>query len=458
MANRPGRSESSTRLNQCRSLGYERLAASMRPTILFTTPFLRHPAAGGYLLNVENSIKALARIATLHIHSRDSLEPADLFSTQSYYQEFCEQLYITPPSPMATRPGFAKRVANRLARRVMGQNLFAAPHPSRAEQDCADILRIAAQVKPDVLWLGYGAISYPLVRLVTASASCKVVVQADGVYSRSILRGLPYARDEKARRRVTEEGKLKQEEEQWGTPLAAVTTAVSEIEAEYYRGLAPSPEMVHLFRNVIDLEMYREVPPEPTGLQRPCLYLAGTFWHDDSPLGGSPMEDAARWVVRDVLPLVRQRIPAVHLYIVGANSDDVVGDLAGPGITITGGLPSVLGYLCHADLALVPLRFGSGTRFKILEAGAGAIPVVSTTLGAEGLPVQHEEHMLIADSAADFAASIVRLLAETSLAQRLAANLKTLVAARFSVPALAEEGRGVLQYLKVIGDETVERA
>jgi glycosyltransferase involved in cell wall biosynthesis len=435
-------------------------AHPLRPTILFTTPYLRYPAAGGYLLGIENSIKALACIATLHIHSRDSLEPADLVSTLSYYQGICQNLHVSASLQPKINPlGFAQRAVNRIARRVVGQNLFHAARPSSgAEQDCAAILRIAAQIKPDVIWLGFGAISYPLVRLVTASAPCKVVVQADGVYSRSILRGLPYAPNEEVRRRISEEGKIKLEEEQWGTPLADVTTAVSEIEAEYYRRLAPSPDMVHRFHNVIDWEMYRDAPPSPTGLQRPCLYLAGTFWHDDSFLGGSPMKDAVRWVVRDVLPLVQRQIPNIHLYIVGANSDKVVGDVAGPGITITGALPSVLGYLCHADVALVPVRFGSGTRLKILEAGACGIPIVSTTLGAEGLPVQHEEHMLIADAPGDFAASIVRLLTEKSFGRRLATNLKTLVATRFSIPALAEEGRSVLRHLEVLGSETADSA
>jgi len=165
------------------------------------------------------------------------------------------------------------------------------------------------------------------------------------------------------------------------------------------------------------------------------------------------MEDAARWVVHDVLPLVRQQIPGIQLYIVGVNGDKVVSDLASPDVTVTGALPSVLEYLCHVDVALVPLRFGSGTRFKILEAGACGIPVVSTTLGAEGLPVCNGEHMLIADTPSAFASSIVRLILEGSMAGRLAMNLKSLVAARFSIPALAEDGRRILRYLKVIADE-----
>src|SRR4029077_17781489 len=136
------------------------------------------------------------------------------------------------------------------------------------------------------------------------------------------------------------------------------------------------------------------------------VYLAGTFWP------GSPMEDAARWVIENILPIVRQQIPNLHLYIVGADSDKTVPDISDPKITITGKLPSVLPYLSHADVSLVPLRFESGTRFKILEAGACGIPVVSTTLGAEGIAVEHGRDILLADEPEAFASSIIRLIKE----------------------------------------------
>jgi glycosyltransferase involved in cell wall biosynthesis len=122
-------------------------------------------------------------------------------------------------------------------------------------------------------------------------------------------------------------------------------------------------------------------------------------------------------------------------------------DIEDPGITITGEVPSVLPYLCHANVAVVPLRFESGTRFKILEAGACGIPVVSTTLGAEGLAVIHGEHLLIADDAGSFAEAIVRLLRDRDLAHRLSENLGRLIREKYSIAALVEEGRRILDYL-----------
>jgi glycosyltransferase involved in cell wall biosynthesis len=162
------------------------------------------------------------------------------------------------------------------------------------------------------------------------------------------------------------------------------------------------------------------------------------------------MVDAAQWVTRKVLPLVRERLPDVQFYMVGRGSDRFLADLRDPGITIAGQTASVLPYLCHVDVAIVPLRWESGTRFKILEAGACGIPVVSTTLGAEGLPVEHDQHLLIADAPSDFADCVLRVLKDKALAERLSANLRALVLREFSLDALAAQGNRILKYL--LGD------
>jgi len=303
------------------------------------------------------------------------------------------------------------------------------------------LLNVADSIQADVIWLGYGNISYPLLRYVKGHSNYKVVLDADSVWSRFVLRGLPFAKDREERQRIEKKGREKEEEERWGTQLADVTTAVSEVDADYYCMLAKHPDQVHIFSNAIDVETYQQAPPPADNLRKPCVYLAGTFWPQ------SPMEDAARWVIAEVLPLVRQQIPGVHFYIIGKGSDQTLSDIDDPDITITGQLPSVLPYLYHADVALVPLRFESGTRFKILEAGACGIPVVSTTLGAEGIPVTHEKDILIADEPEPFANSIIRLITDRDFAIETAENLRTLVREKYSVASLAQEGQLILEYL-----------
>jgi glycosyltransferase involved in cell wall biosynthesis len=172
------------------------------------------------------------------------------------------------------------------------------------------------------------------------------------------------------------------------------------------------------------------------------MFLAGTFGHYNSP-----MDTAARWVLDEVLPRVQAQVPDMHFYIVGKGSDRMLGHIAGPSVTVTGKLPSVLPYLCHADVSLVPLKFESGTRFKILEAAACGVPIVSTVLGAEGLPVVHGEHALLADEPELFAAAVIEMIHNKSMARRLAQNCRELVRRGFSVEHLENEAREILEVL-----------
>mgnify|MGYP002654581751 FL=1 len=252
---------------------------------------------------------------------------------------------------------------------------------------------------------------------------------------------MPYAENETKRQTIIKSGRDKEEEEKRGTKIADITTAVSEIDAEYYRMFAKKSQQIHIFSNVIDIAEYQSIPLPATNFKKPCIYLAGSFWF------GSPMDDAARWVIKQILPIVRQQIPDIHFYIVGKDSDKTLSDIKDSNITITGKIPSVLSYLYHADVSLVPLRFESGTRFKILEAAACGIPIVSTTLGAEGIPVTHEQDILIADETEAFAYSIIKLIKEPNFANCMATNLKQLVQEKNSVISLVKEGRIILDYL-----------
>jgi glycosyltransferase involved in cell wall biosynthesis len=410
------------------------------PCVLFATPVLHHPPVGGPTLRIENSIKALAQISDLYLYSRTPLDRMGDARAVDFYQQFCRDLYFAPfPFVVSPYQRFFRRAINYLGRRLLGRSLVSLP--MQRQEDFSNLLRVAHRIKADVIWLGYGNISYPLLSYIKQRSRYKVVVDTDSVWSRFILRGVPYANSEQEREETIRNGKSKEEEERIGTPLSDVTTAVSVIDADYYRGFVKCQEKVRIFSNVIDLEMYRDIPSAPTGFKSPCMYLAGTFWL------GSPMEDAARWIVENVLPTVRRAIPNIHFYIVGSGSDHILADLQDPGITVTGRLDSVLPWLGHADVTLVPLRYESGTRFKILEAGACRRPVVSTTLGAEGIPVTHGHDILIADEAEEFSHAVVRIIRDSQLGRDLGENLYRLISANYSIEALEEEGRDILSYL-----------
>ena len=404
--------------------------------MLFTTPVLRHPPVGGPYLRIENSIKALAKIAELYIHCRVNLQSS---SEGLFYRSLCHGLFL---APSVRSPGRMIRVWRRLKRLVSAlQGRESHPPADTSTHDYNHVIEVADKIKADVIWLGYGNISYPLMRYIKEHSSYRVVLDTDSVWSRYVLRRIPFAADDLERSSIEREGRAKEEEEQLGTKIADVTTAVSEVDADYYRAIAEHPRHVHLFSNVIDADSYRAIPPEPVGLKHPCLYLAGTFFRQ------SAMEDAARWVIMNVLPIVRTDIPGIHLYNVGAGSDVTLADVDDCHVTSTGMLQSVLPYLCHADVAIVPLRYESGTRFKIMEAGICGRPVVSTRLGAEGIPLMHGKDILLADEPEAFARAIMTIIRDQEYGRRLGANLKQLILEKYSVDCLAAEGRRILTFV-----------
>jgi glycosyltransferase involved in cell wall biosynthesis len=141
---------------------------------------------------------------------------------------------------------------------------------------------------------------------------------------------------------------------------------------------------------------------------------------------------------REVLPLIRTQEPSVQLAIVGRAPTPAVIRLGEQqGITVTGSVEDVRPYVRKAAAYVVPLRIGGGTRLKIFEAMAMGKAVVSTAVGAEGLPVASGEHLLIADEPHAFAAATVALLRDAEQRRRLGAAARELVASRYEWAAVA---------------------
>jgi len=416
-----------------------------KPNILFVTPILGHPPKGGPELRIENSIKALAKVSDLTLYCRVPLSQMGGDTAVQYLRHFAKSIYFAPfcTTQHTTIFSMIPRAINLISRTIAGRDILlpASSLKIEGQSDYLDVIEKAELIGADVIWLGFGNISYPLLKYIKENSRIPVVVDTDSVWSRFLLRGTPYAKDDSEREQIEADGKAKEEEECWGTNLADVTTGVSEIDAEYYRNLSKDPTRVHLFSNVIDLSFYAHTD-KPLNFKTPSIYLAGTFWP------GSPMEDAARWMRREILPLVKREIQDIHFYIAGRSSETILADINDDNVTITGELPSVLPYLTNATVSVVPLRFESGTRFKILEAGACAIPVVSTTLGAEGIPAIDGKDILIADTPEDFANLIVKVINNPQMADHLGSNLRKLVTKHFSIDALATEGQNIIDFLQ----------
>jgi glycosyltransferase involved in cell wall biosynthesis len=132
-----------------------------------------------------------------------------------------------------------------------------------------------------------------------------------------------------------------------------------------------------------------------------------------------PNIDGVDWLIDDVAPHLWEQLPGAQIRLVGTTSPSVAERHDPPRVVVAGRVPEIEPELARADIAVVPLRIGSGTRLKILESFAHRIPVVSTTMGADGLDVEDGVHLLLADCPEDFAAACRRLVEDHALARRL---------------------------------------
>jgi len=146
-----------------------------------------------------------------------------------------------------------------------------------------------------------------------------------------------------------------------------------------------------------------------------------------------PNRSAVRFFAREVWPRLREQWPRLVWRLVGKNPGAVTEYVAGdPRIEVVGPVEDAVSELARSRVAVAPLLAGSGTRLKILEAWAAGVPVVSTTLGAEGLGARDGEHLLLADGAADFTLAVSRLLACTNTRASLAIGGRLLLEKEFT--------------------------
>lgn len=180
------------------------------------------------------------------------------------------------------------------------------------------------------------------------------------------------------------------------------------------RGMFPDVPTA-VIPNGVDVERYSPDSGVKPALPIRTLLFIGT-------MDFRPNVDAVTWFVRRVLPSVRSVLPEVHLVIAGREPTAEVQALGGEGVTVAGSVPDDQALFRSADLFVLPMRFGGGSRLKLLQAFACGLPVVSTRLGASGIDLVHGQHALLADAPGLFAYYVVRMLRDPEYGRTLAAR------------------------------------
>lgn len=187
---------------------------------------------------------------------------------------------------------------------------------------------------------------------------------------------------------------------------------------------------VMVVANGVDLDYFHPSSAPDARAQEPTVMFCGAMDY-------SPNVDALRWFFESIHEKLLKLLPGVRILIVGKNPiPEVQAYSSRPGVTVTGGVPDVRPYYRRAWLQMVPLRIGGGTRLKIVESLAIGTPVVSTTIGAQGLELEHGENILLADDAETFASEISRALTDPVLLQKIEKNGITTATERFGWPAI----------------------
>jgi polysaccharide biosynthesis protein PslH len=211
---------------------------------------------------------------------------------------------------------------------------------------------------------------------------------------------------------------------------------VSEADKEFFSAFVDSSKMTVISTGV-DTEYFR---PDNGNEQPNSLVFTGSMdW--------MPNEDGVLYFLRSVLPLIRREIPEVSFTIVGRKPSEKLRAAAAaePGVQVTGTVDDIRQYVREGSVYVVPLRIGSGTRLKIFEAMAMGKAIVSSTLGAEGLPISDGRNISIADGPEQFSSKVCQLLRDPEARRGLGSAARQLVEQHYSWSSVAAEFNDVLR-------------
>jgi glycosyltransferase involved in cell wall biosynthesis len=206
-----------------------------------------------------------------------------------------------------------------------------------------------------------------------------------------------------------------------------LTLAISDVDRAHLAALNPGFP-VETIPAIVDTEHYRPAAARPTGKE--LVFIGGLRWF--------PNLDGVGWLVREVMPRVLARHPDAHLTVIGEHPPARLVP-CGPGVSAVGFVPDERPLVARARAVVAPIRVGSGVRIKIVNSLAMGKAIVSTRVGAEGIPVEHGRSILLADSPEDFAGAVNRVLEDDACERSLGEDGLRLCLQHYT--AAAVEGR-----------------
>ena len=370
---------------------------SLRLRLLVLTPQLPYPPRQGTSIRNYNLIRYLARNHDIDLVS--FLAPGDELSSDSPLHEICDRITVVPQPERSMRDRLISTI-------LASQPDMALRLSSAAMFDVIDRLALpsydAVQVEgiemaPYGLHLAQTVTGRPLPpAFVFDDHNCEYLLQ-----KRNALSDLRHPDRWMAATYSLVQWRKLRRYEQRVCDRADLVVAVSDPDRAALECLRISSEMI-VAPNGIDTDAYVDMFGDGVGNSN--IVFTGKMDY-------RPNIDAALWFGSQVFPIVQSGAPEATFQIVGQRPHPRLDALRSNNrIEITGEVPDVRPYLSEASVFVIPMRVGGGTRLKVLEAMAAGLPIVTTSLGIEGIPVQNDRELLIADSPAAFAEAVLLLL------------------------------------------------
>lgn len=368
--------------------------------ILVLYPYAPYPIVRGTFQRTFHLLRELARHNRVDFFALDEDSAAQ--AHRAVFEQFCARVHLQP----FVHPPWPKfRPARLLAPVPVTVRHWHCPHAHAALRAFAAGQEYDLIYFCDLVMFPYAeALPHPCPRVMDRS-------RVDLLFQTEELRTLPLGWMDRVRRRENL-AKIRRFERHVADRIAATVVCGPDDAAFLHRHVRTDAPVLVL-PNGCDATFFdaTQFPPAPPSA--PTWLFCGAMDY-------SPNVDAMAWYFAEIDPLVRVHLPQRRIRIVGKNPVAAIrayGDL--PGVTVTGEVADVRPHYQSCDFQIVPLRIGGGTRLKIVESLNIGCPVVSTTIGAQGLELDHDQHLLLADDPRRFADAIVRLARNPTLRARL---------------------------------------
>jgi polysaccharide biosynthesis protein PslH len=356
-----------------------------RPHIFMLTPYLPYPPVSGGRMRTYNLIKHLGddHDITLVSYGRPEERAFDITPLGEYSDYHVVDRQSSPSTLQAAWLSLTS------TQPIMSQ-LYGTP---QMRTICADLLR---QRPADIIHVE----SFYMLQNIPDDAGAPVLLSEPAIEYRAWGKFAALAQPWYTRPGVVLEALKLRFAEPAAWAAADAVGAMSDVDAAIIRKAAPSAHVV-LAPNGVDVTFFHRDDSVPRD-NCTVVYMGDYKYF--------PNTDAVAYFVQAIMPRIKAQRPDFHLTLLGKDPPPEIQALAGDDVTVTGLVEDTRPYLQSSAVFICPLRTGSGTRFKLMEALACGCPVVSTSIGCEGLDAVDGEHMLIRDEPGAFADAVVTLL------------------------------------------------